>query len=593
MSIFGNDILAAANAAPVAQPVTGGLGSDDILAQSGAISTDVALNVPGMARPYLPHQGAAHVACNSAIDRFGCALLGDDMGMGKTQVMMALAAERIDAGGYAIMIAPPVALAGYKSDLAAAFPHLRLSHLRGRKPERECVRCHASMVPGTERYCATDGGDCTPTVRIPEVADVYFLSDDPQSLKAWLVTEHKLISGKVRLEGNAFTTGAAILCRDEIHRDKGQQGQAKGVRAQTMMAVGQALRDAGIPIVGATGTLLTNRPVEGMIPLQILGGEALVLAVTPGAHKPSGFLWRYCAPQQQYIPGRGTVTNFGGVDMAQMANLHEYLRRTVYVRREKSDLGEGVLPHSGWSIVPIALNGVMTRYDRLARDFLNTVLAEEGPDAYWRKARAEVVQQMMALWQEAGRAKAAAACEYVTNLTDQGRQVVVFYHHDAARDALLAALAKDGTSYTVIAGSVTGPAREAAIAEFQRGDAMVMMAQHGAAGIAVTLTAAADACFLQVPWAAGTIKQCADRILRVDDRTRARADAGERVTWHVLQAAYADGTPTFDMAMWDVLERKAAVCDAVNAGKPVTMSDDDIYRAALEAWYPAAQAHYR
>jgi len=56
-----------------------------------------------------------------------------------------------------------------------------------------------------------------------------------------------------------------------------------------------------------------------------------------------------------------------------------------------------------------------------------------------------------------------------------------------------------------------------------------------------------------------------------------------------LQAAYDDGTPTFDMAMWQVLETKAQVCDAVNAGKPITMPDESVMRAALEAWFPNAK----
>ena len=64
--------------------------------------------------------------------------------------------------------------------------------------------------------------------------------------------------------------------------------------------------------------------------------------------------------------------------------------------------------------------------------------------------------------------------------------------------------------------------------------------------MAVTLTAAADAVFVQVPWSAGDLKQAADRILRVDDRTMARAAAGEAITWHVIQACYDNGAPTFD-----------------------------------------------
>ena len=44
----------------------------------------------------------------------------------------------------------------------------------------------------------------------------------------------------------------------------------------------------------------------------------------------------------------------------------------------------------------------------------------------------------MKMWEEAGAAKAAAAAmEYVTDLTDQGRKVVVFYHHTQTLMSLL------------------------------------------------------------------------------------------------------------------------------------------------------------
>lgn len=563
MALFGNAVTsAAANhtpaLVPASTPVFAGLGDDTVLAASQALAPLMPVVVPGMVRPYRTHQAAAHVAANGAIARFGCALIGDDMGMGKTQVAEALIAERVGNGKAAIVVAPPVALAGWAQDLAASFPHLRMVHLKGRKV-----------------YTRPD-------------ADIYFINDDSLTMQAWLTyttTEHKGGRDVKVLHANDFAKSAAILVRDEIHRDKGNGGKPTG-RAKVMLAVGAALRAQGTPIVGMTGTLLTNRPVEGFIPLQILGGEHLVTTVTPGARKASGYLFRYCAPSTNRFG-----TSFGGVDIDEAHKLHDYLRRTVYVRREKADLGEA-LPHSGWIIKPIALNGVLSRYERIERDFLNLIMEEEGPEAMWRKGRAEAIVRMQAMWEEAGVAKVAAAVEYITDLIDQGRKVVVFYYHQRTWDRLANLFARDHREVATINGSVTGDARAMAIDDFQNGTAQVMLAQVRAAGMAVTLTAAADAVFVQVPWSAGDLKQAADRILRVDDRTMARAEAGEAVTWHVLQAAHDDGTPTFDMAMWAILETKAHVCDAVNAGRPVTMSDESIMQQALTAWYPQAKARY-
>lgn len=563
MALFGSNVTAAAAAVPQSLPRPYGLAGDDVLVASQAVSLDYEVTVPGMTRPFRPYQSPAYVAARDAIARWGCAFLGDDMGMGKTQIMLALIAERVASHGYAIVIAPPVGLGGYMDDMAAAFPGLRLAHLFGRKPD----------FAGTP------------------IADVYFLNDDSQTMEKWLTTvtvEHQR-GHDVKVHCvNSFARGASILVRDEIHRDRGNQAKPAG-RGKVMLALGEAMRAQGTPIVVATGTLLTNRPVEAYIPLQIAGGDALVKAVTPGAHKASGFLFRYCNPSTNRFG-----TNFGGVDMDEMERLHEYLRRTVYIRREKTDLGD-VLPHGGWIIKPVALpNAAMRTYDRVVKNFLAWYEETRGRGAADSARRAETIVRMGQLWDQAGVAKAEAAVDYAMDLVDQGRKVVLFYYHQDVWTALATGLAKAGVEYTTVNGSVTGDARRFAVNEFQaEGGPMVMLAQIKAAGMAVTLTRAADAVFVQVPWSAGDLKQAADRILRSDDITMERAKAGERITWHVLQSAYENGEATFDMAMWGILENKARVCDMVNAGRPVTMSDDNIHEMVLEAWLPTARSRWR
>ena len=87
------------------------------------------------------------------------------MGLGKTQTLQALIARRLaDVGGYAVVIAPPVTLKGWQDDLAAAFPGLRMVHLHGRGGDIE--------------------RDAQGDIVLPE-ADIYWLSEDPQTLRAW------------------------------------------------------------------------------------------------------------------------------------------------------------------------------------------------------------------------------------------------------------------------------------------------------------------------------------------------------------------------------------------------------------------------
>ena len=552
-NLFDPNLLSALQGAAATAPtpvvrLAPGLGDDSVLAASNLLSATA--NVEGMLRPFQAHQAAAYHFANDSIARWGGVLVGDDMGMGKTQVALALLADAVRTTTKpGLVIAPPVAVAGWFDDLRAAFPSLRMVHLKGR------------------------------TAYTPPPADLYFLSDDAQTLRAWLAPTQ---DSERRLILTPFATSVSMLVRDEIHRDKGAMGKPSSPtsRARLMLTLSKALRERQVPVVGMTGTLLTNRPVEAFLPLQIIGGPDLIKALTPGAQRMTAFLFTYTDPKNN-----GYGWNYNGVDLSKMSQLHEYLRRTVYVRREKSDLGD-VLPHGGWIVKPIALNGVLRRYAALERDFLATVRDEEGPAAAMRKSRMETAQRMFALWQEAGVAKAQAAVEYVEDLLEQGQgKVVMFYWHQDVFHALSKALVKAKIPTVVINGQVTGDARTDAMREFQNGSAQVMLAQIKAAGMAVTLTAASDAVFVQSPWSAGDLKQAADRILRADTISMDRAARGESVRWHVLNAAKEDGGHTFDHYMWQVLEHKAQVVDAVNAGRPVTMSEDDVQHAVLEAWY--------
>ena len=572
MSLFKSTLTTKASeilAAPVAALPSPNqlLGLDPAL--SCSLDPGREVTVPGMMRPFQPHQAAGYLYLSESIRQNGYGIAGYDMGLGKTQIFLALIADAIAAAKAAgkphhvFLIGPPVGKGGYMNDIKVAFPGLRFAHLHGRKPEMDPVFPNLPIVPD---------------------ADVYFLSDDALTLKAWLVEREVPKSLPVL---NSFATSACMFVRDEIQRDKGNIGKHTA-RAKISHALGNAMRANGGVVVAATGTLTTNRPIDALLPLQIVGGEQLVLNVTPGARKVSGFLWRYCDPKQVNAGRNGIKHDFTGTTTDRMVDLHEALRRWGYARIERRQV-QG-LPNGGWLVVPLALNGCMARYERLSRDFLATVLAEKGPEAMWRASSAEALTQMQALWAEAGAAKAKAAVEYTMDLVDQGRSVIVFYSHDLALAGLREGFTDAKTPFAEINGHTHGNRRQDGIDAFQAGTVKVMLAQTQAAGMSVTLTAAADAVYVQLPWSAGDLAQSAGRNLRTDDISRARALAGESVTWHVLVARHEDGSTTIDDHMFAVLEAKAQVVDCINAGKPITMPDADIHHAVLQAWFDAATA---
>ena len=568
-NLFDPTLAAAAATPPIVIPtptlaaMAAGLGDDAWRDASKALALDYDLNVPGLVRPFHPWQAAAYEYSLASIDRWGGVLLGDDMGLGKTAVLLALCAEYVRRTGRpAIIVAPTVTEGGYITELRACFPHLTMEVVGGHKR-----RPHG-------------------------VADIYFLSDDSRVMQTWLTDVSTNAAGKRVHTASAFVAGASIVCRDELHRDKGNKGEPTG-RARVMLTVGEYCRSVGTPIVGATGTLLSNAAIEAFIPLRVIGGERLIAALSPGYSTLKGFVWKYCNASKGRAANGRSYTKYGPLDATTALTLHDYLRRTVYVRREKSDLG-AALPNGNWRVVPTALpDGTMRRYARVEHDFYNLCAEERGQVWADKVSRAMAVVQMGMLREEAGVAKAEAAADYIADLVlEEGKQVVAFYDHRRVWEKLALALLGKGISIVSINGDVTGEDRKAAVAEFQAGDAQVCIAQVRAAGVGVTLTAASEAVFVQTDWSAGSLKQCADRILRTDDISMQRGRDGEDITWHVIQTHYANGDSTFDGHIWTVLQVKAALCDAVNAGRPVTMSESSVQEEALMTWQPS-QRHYK
>lgn len=601
IDLFGEDLADALNsthvptAAEVRQQRAHSRAS--IVAASKALSTDSPITVPNLARDLYPWQQSALTYAVDSIARHGGVVIGDDMGLGKTAVALSLIAlwrAAAPASGPVLVITPPANLGGYQRELRDAFPSLRMFVARGRKP-----------------------------VRIPTGTDIVWMSDDSLTMRSWLVNrDDKQADGRVLPVWAPLAGEISGLVIDEVHRHKGNVGRPSTTRsrAATSLHLSELMRATGKPVVVMTGTLTTNRAVDALLPLKIAGGSALVREVAGGTTEHA-FLVKYCTGKQTVVGGQVKSSWDGAQNLHE---LHDNLRATCYVRREKSDLADGALPHFGWAITPIALpSSALAKYRRAADDLLALITEERGVEAAWKAARAETIVRMMRLWREAGTAKASAAADYVSDLIDASDgedSVVVFYQHEDVVDGLRKAFLKAGLNTAEVNGATTDrravedafQSRPALFAEVRRladlvanttgheqathvaalnaaqaalnAAPQVILAQLQAAGQALTLTAARHAVWVQVPWSAGMLAQQRDRIRRCDAMSAARAAAGVDVQFHVLQAADEMGGETFDHSMWSVLEVKALACDAVNAGQVVTLTDESVMEMALRHW---------
>ena len=355
----------------------------------------------------------------------------------------------------------------------------------------------------------------------------------------------------------AFAPDAVFV--DEAHRFKSRDAK----RSKALKAFAATLA-ADAVVVMATGTLVSNRIIDVYQPLAITG-DANAKAVSGGASY-SVFLDRWCETELVWT-GRANVLVATGAKDPE--GLRAALTSTCMVSVPREAVLD--LPARTTAVRSLVLNGDAANYRRMEKNFLSWVRETKGDAALARAAKAEAITKLMALWEADGLAKVKAATEYTTALTSQGEQVVLMAHHKSVVLAMYEALLNEGLKVGAIIGGMSSEAKAEVVDAFQAGNLDVVIGNIEAAGTGLTLTAAAHLAFVQLPWAPGTYGQAADRIYRIgQDR---------HVTTHVLNMN--EGVSEH---LWNVLQSKVAVADAINTGTATTIDFDSVHEAVLESY---------
>jgi SWI/SNF-related matrix-associated actin-dependent regulator 1 of chromatin subfamily A len=99
--------------------------------------------------------------------------------------------------------------------------------------------------------------------------------------------------------------------------------------------------------------------------------------------------------------------------------------------------------------------------------------------------------------------------------------------------------------------------RQHAVDSFQTDPkSRVIVLNIQAGGVGLTLTASSDVCFVQQGWTPGEHDQCEDRAHRIGQKNS-------------VQAWYLIGANTIDEDIYDLIEAKRSVVDAVTDGDEV------------------------
>lgn len=320
--------------------------------------------------------------------------------------------------------------------------------------------------------------------------------------------------------------GFKVLIMDEIQYLK--NSSTKRTKALKQLAKGIN------HVIGLSGTPIVNRPVEIYNALSIINSSAI-----PNFKEYTN---KFC----------GAHYNGFGWDFKGATNtdeLHRLLVNSFMIRRLKKDVLKD-LPDKLKSFVPIELDNEK-EYQYAERNFIDYVRGTKGQIAAEKASNAAVLAEIEGLKQLAVSGKINQCIEWIRDFLETDNKLVVFAVHKFVIDRLMEAFPDISVK---IDGSVSMTQRDSAVQSFQNDPKITLFVGNiQAAGVGLTLTAASNVAFLELPWTPGAVSQASDRVHRIGQK--------DCVTIHFLLAM-----DTIEEKIAKLLDNKVKVIDAVMDG---------------------------
>lgn len=256
----------------------------------------------------------------------------------------------------------------------------------------------------------------------------------------------------------------------------------------------------GVPhTIPLSGTPAINRPVELYNAIKLVEPQLFPNFMT--------FARRYCNAHH----------NGFGWDFSGAANLEELYEKlsTVMVRRKKADVLKE-LPDKIRSFVPMSLSNA-NEYRAAESEFLSWVLDTKGEKAVLKARRAEQLTKINTLRQLAVNGALKNSIAWIKDFLDGGDQkLVVMAIHKTVIDALMEEFKAVAVK---IDGSTPVAQRQGIVDKFQSDPTTrLFIGNIKAAGVGITLTAASNVAFLELPWTPGELDQAEDRVHRIGQK---------------------------------------------------------------------------
>lgn len=288
--------------------------------------------------------------------------------------------------------------------------------------------------------------------------------------------------------------------------------------------------------IALSGTPLVNRPIEFFNAIQMVDANLFPNWMD--------YTKRYCNRKHN-----GFGWNVNGASNTK--ELHEILSSSIMIRRLKSEVLTD-LPPKIRSFYPLEMDpNTETDYWEAENNFLRWLEQHRGASAAERASEAEKLAQVTALRQMAVRAKMRHAIDWIKDFLTSGEKLVIFTMHRFVVKELMDAF-KDVA--VKIEGGDSVSNRQNAIDKFQNEEGTrLFIGNVKAAGHSITLTAASNVAFIELPWTPGEVVQAEDRCHRI----------GQKRTVNVY---YLLAEQTIEEKIASLLDEKRKVLDSVLDG---------------------------
>lgn len=319
-----------------------------------------------------------------------------------------------------------------------------------------------------------------------------------------------------------------VIC-DEAHF-------LKEKKSQRSQAAKKILNKDDLTVQFLTGTAIMSKPIEIWNLLCLIGKQKLI------ALDWMQFVTRYCGG---YKGKFGWVTD-GATNILE---LNRKLRENCYIRREKKNVLKE-LPKVIKQVIHIPITN-QKKIDKANEDFIEYVLQNKGEEAAGKAMEAEHLVALSELRKLAVQGKIKAIEQYIKDWkTSSNQKLLIFGIHKEPLEKLSSKFKSP-----LISGGINSKKKQDIVKSWVEGGDQFLFANIESAGTGVDglQKVCSNMVIIELPWRTSDIEQVIGRLDR----------SGQTDTPYIN---FLLNDNTIDKEMWEMLENKERVTEAVNKG---------------------------